>query len=54
MSIVINKVYEVKTARKYEILVLVTNDDDDDVCECVCVCVYSFSHVWLFVTQQTI
>ena len=40
MSIVINKVYEVKTARKYEILVLVTNDDDD-VCVCVCVCVYS-------------
>ena len=46
MSIVINKVYEVKTARKYEILVLVTNDDDD-VCVCVCVCVYtqSLSHV---------
>ena len=47
MSITINKVYEVKTARKYEILVLGTNDDDnDDVCECVCVCVYtqSLSH----------
>ena len=47
MSITINKVYEVKTARKYEIFVLVTNDDDnDDVCECVCVCVYtqSLSH----------
>ena len=29
MSITINKVYEVKTARKYEILVLVTNDDDE-------------------------
>ena len=43
MSIVINKVYEVKTARKYEILVLVTNDDDD-VCVCVCVCVCILSH----------
>ena len=42
MSIVINKVYEVKTARKYEILVLVTNDDDD-VCVCVCVCILSHS-----------
>ena len=38
MSIVINRVYEVKTARECEILMLVTNDDDDDdVSECVCV-----------------
>ena len=38
MSIVINGVYEVKTARECEILMFVTNDDDDDVSECVCVC----------------
>ena len=41
MPIIINKVYEVKTARKYEILVLVTNGDDDDVCQCVCVLSHS-------------
>ena len=41
MPIVINKVYEVKTARKYETLVLVTNGDDDAVCQCVCVLSHS-------------
>ena len=41
MSIVINRVYEVKTARECEILMLVTNDDDDDVSECVCVLSHS-------------
>ena len=52
MSIVINKVYEVKTARKYEILVLVTNDDDD-VCVCVCVCVYSVTQSCLTLCDST-
>ena len=54
MSITINKVYEVKTARKYEILVLVTNDDDNDyVCECVCVCVYSVTQSCLILCDST-